>query len=273
MAILAAALAHASWNVLVRSGHDRLMGAIRVAVAAALWALPAVVLLPLPAVASWPYLVASAIIHLAYFLLVGMAYTAAGVGVAYPVSRGLAPVLTAAGAALFLGERLPAAGLAGVAALASGILLLALEAGRHGGRLSVLRPALANAVVIALYTLVDGTGVRAAGNAASYVCWLVLLTGCIVLGAAPLVRPGRSRSTWLAVPWSPVVGGALLVASYGVALWAMTRAPIALVAALRETSVLFATGLAALFLRERFGTARVTAATLVVVGIVALKIG
>lgn len=269
VAILAAALLHASWNALAKSGEgDALTRAALIAMGGGLSALPALLLTGLPGLASWPYLVASAIIHVGYFTLVGLAYRHADFSAIYPLVRGMAPVFTALIAAGLLGELLTPLAWAGVALLCGGILALGTDGLRRGGldKASLAVAGLTAAIVVA-YTLVDGIGARLSGNPQGYVAGLMALTGFLVL---PVAAGFRSAALRTALPpfWpKALIGGAMVNLSYGIALWAMTKAPIGLVGALRETSVLFATLIASLVLSERFGGLRWIAAIVIVAGL------
>jgi drug/metabolite transporter (DMT)-like permease len=172
---------------------------------------------------------------------------------------------------VFLGERPTATMLAGIALISLGILVIAWYAGgRHTP--AAAGWALGNALIIAVYTLVDGAGARASGNAASYVCWLIFLEGMPYLAWIGATR-GRPAFTYIASRWRRgIAGGAASLAAYGIALWAMTRAPVAVVAALREVSVLFAAGIGALVLKEGFGWRRMAGAAAVVAGVAALRL-
>ncbi|MDY0057116.1 MAG: EamA family transporter [Methyloversatilis sp.] len=271
--VLCAALLHAGWNALVRSSHDTFADTVFMVGGAALWAACLLPLLPVPAPASWPWLGASVLIHVVYFSLVALAYRGGELGLAYPLMRGSAPLLTALAATPLIGERLSAGAWTGILLIGGGILLLAGDA-RRRGRLHVHAAALAllNGAVIACYTLIDGHGARLSGTAFGYTAWMLLLTGlslvllfCLRRGRPDLARLRGSGGRAL-------LGGAGTLASYTLVLWAMTRAPIALVAALRETSVVFALLIAAGVLKEAVSGTRVAAIVVVGVGAVALRV-
>jgi drug/metabolite transporter (DMT)-like permease len=267
-AVLAAALMHASWNAVVKAGGGSRDDAVLIAIGAGALAGPALFFVPLPAPASWPALAASTVIHVVYFRLVAAAYREGALSVAYPLMRGAPPLVVAALSGVVLGESLPATGWLAVSALAAGVLLLSGESFRaraltRKGTMAVA----ANVVVIVLYILVDGAGVRAAGNAWSYVAWLFALNALALV----FMLRAESLAALRARPGRLAFGGACTLGSYGIALWAMTQAPVALVAAARETSVLFGAALAALVLHERFGPLRWIAVALTLGGIVAMR--
>jgi drug/metabolite transporter (DMT)-like permease len=232
------------------------------------WALPLVFVTGLPDPASALFLAASALVHVVYFALIGLAYRIADYSAVYPLIRGGAPLFTTILAAVFLGESLAPAALAGVTLLCAGILALGTDGVRRGSldRRS-LAVAAATAALIVAYTMLDGIGARASGNAPAYILALTLATLLPLVPAFALVG-GRPLFVAAARDWKQgIVGGGMANLSYGIALWAMTKAPIGLVGAVRETSVLFATLIAAVVLKERFGPARWIAAGAIVTGL------
>ncbi|HSO07719.1 MAG TPA: DMT family transporter [Pelomicrobium sp.] len=272
LVLLGAAL-HAVWNALVRSSPTRVFDAVAVAIVAGMLALPALAALPLPAPASWPQLGASVALHALYFTLVGLAYRGGSLGVAYPIMRGSPPLVTAAGAALLFDEPLTAAGWLAVTGIVAGVFLL----GTHGVRGKAISPraaavVAANVAVIVTYTLVDASGVRASGSAAAYTGWMFFLTGATLAGIIAAL-PALRRSMPARPAWGRLaIGGACTLLAYGIALWAMTQAPVALVAALRETSILFAAAIAAVILQERFTAWQSSGVALILGGVVAMRL-
>ena len=274
LAVLGAGLLHASWNALLKSapGGDALLDTATVVAGSALWGLAVVPFVPLPAVAAWPYMATSAAIHFGYYLTLAQAYRTGDLSFAYPLMRGTAPLIVALLGVAFLRE-LPTTWTAlGIVLISLGIVSIAfVRRRRHPAGAAYW--AVANAALIALYTLVDATGARSSGNAASYVSWIIFLEGIpfLVWVAA---RRGRPAVRYLRDSAARgAIGGACSLAAYGIVLWAMTRAPVAAVAALRETSVLFAALIGTLWLKEGFGLPRLAGAASVVAGIAALKLG
>ncbi|MBI4965505.1 MAG: EamA family transporter [Desulfomonile tiedjei] len=273
LAIILGALLHATWNALVRSAADKLLDSVLVIGVAGVLAGGLLPFMPLPAVASWPYLMASVVVHLAYFLFVGLAYRDAELGFAYPIMRGTAPALSAIGATLVLNESPLLLGWVGVFLISFGVLVLSFDSWRTGSlKTSSLVFALSNAIVIVIYTLVDGQGVRLSNNAISYIGWMFFLIAVFIVLASIVMHRGMVASLLRPNLVRSAVGGACVLGSYGIALWAMTRAPIALVAALRETSVIFAVIIGAYFLGERITGLRVLSVLMVTAGAVAIKI-
>jgi drug/metabolite transporter (DMT)-like permease len=272
LAVLAAALLHASWNAIAKSASGKAGDVVAVGIAAGGIAAFALPFLPLPAIASWPQLAASAVVHLAYFKLLELAYRTGDLSIAYPLMRGTPPLVTALGAWALLSEPLSPAGWAAIGFIVAGALALALDSlrGRQASARSLAIVA-ANVLVIVAYTLVDGSGVRASGNAPSYIVWMFALSALALVLARPWLGARampQSRGAWGLL----AAGAGCTLGSYGIVLWAMTLAPIGLVAALRETSIVFGTLIAAAFLRERVSRQRWAGVALVAAGAAAMRL-
>jgi drug/metabolite transporter (DMT)-like permease len=274
LAVLLGAACHASWNALVKSGSDPFLDTVSVATClAAVTAIMLVFLpMPLPLEASWLYLVGSVVIHLAYYALLVLAYREGDLSLVYPIMRGTAPAFTAILAAMLLGEQPSWGGWTGVFLVSGGVLLLAADSPRSKTvRLAPVGFALLNAGVIVGYTLVDGLGARLSGNAFSYTGWILLLTGVLIFVISCALR-GRQVAHHVLAQWKKwTIGGILTFASYSLALWAMTKAPIAPVAALRETSIVFSAVLAVIFLKESISPLRYLSIIIVSSGAIAIK--
>lgn len=270
--VLLAALVHAGWNALVRSSTDKIQSTLLVVGGAGAFSVLLLPVLPNPAVASWPYLLASGLIHVGYYTLLALSYRNSGLSFAYPVMRGSAPVLAAFAALLLLGESPSTGAWAGIALICFGVLLLA-GASWGGLHVSTIAFALGNAVVIALYTLVDGQGVRLSGHALAYTAWVFVLNAAFTFAGVALFRK-RLVFTWQrAAVWrTAALGGLGTLTAYSLVLWAMTRSSIASVAALRETSIVFAALIGALLLGEHLNRWRWLAVLLVTAGAVAIKL-
>ena len=271
--VLVAAALHAVWHALVRASTDKFHDTVLIVLGAAVLAALLLPSFPLPAPVSWPYLAASAVIHVGYFSVVALAYRGGEPGFAYPLMRGAAPLMSAVAAALLMRELPSPGGWAGVMLISGGVLLMMGDAWRAGTlRAAPAMLALGNAVVIALYTLIDGQGARLSGHAFAYTAWLFLLAA-VMLVAIAWVRDARTLLRRTQTGWRRgLLGGACTLAAYGLVLWAMTRAPIALVAALRETSVVFAALIAAVFLKERITPLRYVSIATVCAGAAAMKL-
>jgi phosphonate utilization associated putative membrane protein len=277
LAVLLAALLHAGWNALVKSSPDKALDTAALHVMGALVVLPILAVTGLPPAAAWPFLVASMLIHVGYYISLTGAYEHGDLGLTYPLMRGLGPMLVALSSGLVIGERLSPAAWVGAGGICAGVLLLGLS------RQALARPkalafALANATAIAMYTVVDGLGVRAAthagGNALQYVATLFLLNGWPFTALVVHRRGAQVAWSYLRrrAPVATLSATASL-AAYGIALWAMSRAPVAVVAALRETSVLFAALLGTWLLKEVFTLRRALGTVVILAGVVALRVG
>jgi drug/metabolite transporter (DMT)-like permease len=270
--VLFGALLHATWNAIIKAGTNKSLDAALVSAGGAVTALPFLAFLPYPLPAAWPFIGASAILQFAYFQLVAAAYRAGDIGLVYPLMRGVAPLIIVATSGFILQETLSGGALIGVMTICAGILTLAFEA-RKGGRHAIML-ALANACVIATYTYVDGIGARRAGNPISYTLWMALLPP-VLLFAWAISRRGvyavaaHVRYNW----WRGLIGGGGSIASYGIALWAMTKAPVATVAALRESSILFALVISVLVLKEKSSIWRYVAGAIIAAGVLVLRVG
>lgn len=269
--VLGAALLHASWNAIIKSSRDVMLDTALIAAGASILSLPLVIAVPMPASASWPFLAASIVIHVGYFATLARAYRVGDLGHAYPLMRGTAPLLVALFGVALLDERPRAFMWLGIVLISAGILSIGLLQKGRAQRDATLW-ALTNAVIIAGYTLVDGAGVRLSGTAAGYVAWMFLLQGPIFIALVFVLRR-HSALHYIERHWQRgLAGGLFLIGSYGIVLWAMTRAPVAAVAALRETSVIFAALLGSIFLKEPFGRQRVIGACAVALGVIALRL-
>jgi drug/metabolite transporter (DMT)-like permease len=302
-AVLFAAVLHAGWNALAKFIPDRLAAAALIGAISAVFGIVCVTFAPFPAGASWPFLVGSAITQTGYLLLLTAAYARGEFGRVYPVARGTAPVAVTVVSLTVLGEQLAIGQILGIAVVVGGIAILVLARGwpRVGDGLGL---AGLTGLTIAAYTVVDGLGVRRSGSSFGYASWLFLLHGPLVLFAAMLLAARRTR---LAAPAAPgpggagsrgaagsavgrfgtvrwplgwprgshlaagLIGGAMSVLAYAIVLWAQDRASLALVSALRETSVLFAGILGALFFSEPFTRRQTVGAVIIVAGIALIQ--
>ena len=282
LAVLGGAVLHAGWNALVKSSGDKALDTALVHFLGAIVALPLLVWVGLPPPEALPFIAASLVIHIAYYVALAGAYQHGELGLTYPIMRGFAPLLVALGSSAVLAETPSAMAWVGIVGITLGVALVGLA---HPGQTLHHRKALgfafANAAIIAVYTLVDGKGVRAtaaAGHtAAAYVMLLFVLDGLPYPALVVLRRDAAGRRAILAYArkrWPlAAIGGAASIGSYAIALWAMTVAPIASVAALRETSVLFAALLGVWLLKEKFGVQRGIGTLVIVGGVVALRLG
>ena len=282
MAVLVGAFLHAAWNALVKSSGDKALDTALLHLVGSAVAFPVLWVTGLPVPASLPFIAASVVIHVGYYVALVGAYQHGELGLTYPIMRGFAPLLVALASGSLLGESPSLAAWAGVIGITTGVALVGLA---HPGEALHHRKALlyafANAAIIAVYTVVDSLGVRAevanGGSPLSYVLLLFVLNGVCYPCLVWWRRPAQARSEMLAYGrrrWPVAAMGAVAsLGSYAIALWAMTRAPVASVAALRETSVLFAAIMGTLLLKEKFGLQRAVGTAVIVFGVMALRLG
>nr|WP_277604378.1 DMT family transporter [Aeromonas sp. MR19] len=267
-----AALLHALWNALAKRQAEGRVSVLLVSLCSGLFAAPFLPLVGWPVAAEYPWLALSILLHCGYCLFLGRAYRLGEFGQIYPLARGSAPLVTLLLGALLLGEVPGGLAVAGALVLVSGVLLMAW---RGGIRLApaALRAVLITALFTAAYTLSDGAGARSAGAPVRYTLWLFALTALMM----PLLMRWQSRTAWRALDlaaWrTGALGGALSLLAYGIVIWAMTLAPIGLVAALRESSVLFAVLLSWCWLGEKLGRVRLWAALVILCGILLIRLG
>jgi len=282
LAVLGGAVLHAAWNALVKSSGDKELDTALVHFLGALVALPLLLVVGLPPASAWPFIAASLLIHIGYYIALAGAYQHGELGLTYPIMRGFAPLWVALGSSALIGEVPSPAAWLGIVGITLGVALVGLaNPGQALHHRKALAFAFSNALIIATYTFVDGRGVRdtvAAGYAAaSYVLLLFVLGGLPYPSLVYLRRDVAGRAAILAYArrrWPlAALGGAASIGSYAIALWAMTVAPIASVAALRETSVLFAALFGVWFLKEKFGLQRGIGTLVIVAGVMALRLG
>jgi len=274
IAVLFAAACHAGWNALIKVGLDPLSTTTLISVGSGIVALAFAPLAGMPASAAWPWLLASVVIHLVYFASLIESYRTGDLGQVYPIARGSAPLMTAAVTSIFVGEKLSALGWTGIVALVAGVLLLSAHGGRRLAEIDrrAIGFALFTALTICAYSVVDGIGARLSANPNGYSVWLFIGIAMVMVPYA-LYRDGRDVIPAMQRFWlRGFAGGALQVLSYGIAIWAMTAAPIAIVATLRETSVLFGAVIAVVVLKEPLRAARIAAACLIVCGLVLIRV-
>jgi drug/metabolite transporter (DMT)-like permease len=267
--VLLAALLHASWNALLKHGGDGFWTMTVMGVATALACAVALPFLPVPLRACWPFIAASAVLHVGYNAFLVRAYRSGEFGSAYPIARGSSPLLVTLGAALTAGEYPGLHGVVGIALVSGGIISLALR----GWRLpeAGIFYALGTGLFIAAYSVTDGIGARLSGNASAYTVWMCLLWGATALPIYLAMRRDGAvwrgaRNTGLAA-----LGGVISVLAYGIVIFAMAHAPMGSVSALRETSVLFALLLGRIVFHEKLTARRIMSALVIVTGVICLE--
>ena len=273
--VLASAAMHATWNALIKTRSDRFASISLTTLGASIVVLPILPFVDFPSIEVWIWIAASVIIHVGYRLFLVKTYDVGDFAQSYPLARGIAPLITTVGAIIFIGEVPEGLTVLGIVVLSFGALLMSLRGSSDLSKFNrrAVGFALLTSMLIAGYTLTDGYGVRLANTASSYAAWLFFCDGLCSIAIGFLYR-GRGLLTVLASEWKTnLLTGGLLAGSYWIIMWAMTKAPIASIAALRETSILFAMLISVLVLGERVTPWRVLATVFIVGGVVILRLG
>jgi drug/metabolite transporter (DMT)-like permease len=267
--VLFAALLHASWNARLKGGTDRLWAMTVMGIATSLTCAAILPFLPVPHAASWPYLAGSAVLHIGYNIFLIRAYRSGEFGSAYPIARGSSPLMVTLGAALVANETPTVLGMSGIALVSGGIISLAFR----GRRLpeSGIFYALGTGLFIAAYSVTDGIGGRLSASPVSYTLWMCLLWGLTAVPVYWLRR--RDTHLWRGprLTGLAALGGVVSLVAYGIVIFAMTRAPMGSVSALRETSVVFAVLLGRLFFAEALTPRRIVSVLVIAAGALCLE--
>ncbi len=273
--VLIAAAMHAGWNALVKSDLDQFLSINLITLGAGLLALAALPFVQIPIPAAWPFLIVSATFNTGYKLFLIQAYRAGDLGQVYPIARGAAPLLTALVMAFGFAEILTPVAMSGVLVLILGVTLMSVRGGHDLEKLDsrTIGFSLGTSLFIASYTVTDGLGARTNGDAVSYATWLFVVNEVMMLPILLALR-GRGVFRTLLPYWKRgLAGGAMTFGAYGLVIWATTQAPITLVAALRESSVLFATAISVFILREPVTRWRLISAALIITGLGMTRVG
>lgn len=270
--VLGAALFHAAWNALVKVNTDRLVMVAIMMTSQAVVAILVVPFVEFPTPASWPHIWASTALHTAYFIFLVNAYRHGDLSHVYPIARGSAPLLVAVISVAIVGETLSRLAALSVVLIALGIMSLTLTRGAGGFREpKAILFALGTGVFIAGYTVVDGLGARLADSAHSYIFWLNLFDGIPITILALYLRRDQIL-VQVRTSWKPgMLAGIVSLLAYWIVIWAMTQAPMALVSAVRETSMVFAVLFGVFFLKERLNLARLASMAITLFGAVMIK--
>jgi drug/metabolite transporter (DMT)-like permease len=272
LAVMAAALIHASWNALIKTGTSKQSAMLILGIAQALCGFGIAIWKGIPVEAAWPWLLASGVIHMCYQLNLGYAYEHGDLSRVYPIARGTAPMIVLVVSALFLTDTMTPTEVAGVVVLGLGILVMVRGVFTSGESRKMLPFALGAAAATAGYSITDGLGARAAGDAVLYVGWLMMIAAVFYV---PVAVALKGTVLFRAPPraWGMgLLAGALSFGGYAIAVWAMTVAPIALVAALRETSILFAVLIGWLVFGEAMTRGKALAALIIVAGVMLTRL-
>lgn len=270
--VIGAALLHATWNALVKVNGDRLFMMAIIMGSQSIIALMVLPFVEFPPSVSWPYIWMSVGLHNAYYLSLVLAYRYGDLSHVYPIARGTSPLIVAFVSVVFVGEILSQQATISIALIAIGIMSLALTKNAEGVRdPKALFSALGCGIFIAGYTIVDGLGARLAGNAHSYTFWLFAIDGLPLMALVLFLKRGKvfkgKQQTWLVGTFAGIVS----LIAYWIVIWAMTQAPMALVSAIRETSMVFAILFGVFFLKERLNLARLVSTIVTLAGAVMLK--
>jgi len=265
--VLFAALLHATWNAMLHGNADRFLSMTWMSISIGIVSVVSIPFLPMPAQGAWPYIVASGLVHIGYNMALVRAYQSGDLGATYPIARGSSPLLVAIGAALFAREYPGVLPVVGIALVSAGIVWLALQRGNVSGKGALA--AFITGATIAIYTVIDGIGVRASGHAVAYTAWmfafyLLMLPLFVALRGAPALRAPTG------VMAQGVAGGLVSVAAYGIVIWAMQFGAMGAVSALRETSVVFAALIGRMFLHEQLTARRLIACCVIAAGAVCI---
>ncbi len=272
VAVLFAALLHASWNAIVKFGDDKLQGMVLLSIAHGLIGLVMIAVFPIPAKESWWLLAGSVLFHLIYKTFLTFAYMRGDLSRVYPIARGTAPMIVLVVSLLVLSDVVSGSQIFGIVLVGIGIVLMARGVFAYGEERALIPYALLAAVGTAGYSLFDGLGARASGSVSGYIGWLFFLDA-FLFTAGGLVVKGRAVLPKSAKIWTlGMIAGACSVAAYWIAVWAMTLAPIALVTALREVSVIFAVLIGVLFFKDKADTCKMVTAMVIVAGVIAIRL-
>ncbi|MDN0118987.1 DMT family transporter [Yersinia frederiksenii] len=275
LAVLGAALLHASWNALVKFGSNRFVAISLMAIFSGVISLIGVFFVGLPSLSALPWLLLSVVFHTGYCLFLSKAYEQAEFGQIYPIARGVAPLLSALLSWLILSEIPRTVALLGAVVLVSGVIMMTFDGRRGANKLNIraIIYALITATFTACYTLSDGAGSRASIEPLSYILWLFMFNGLTMFALLWIMHRKvvfrEIRQHWR----HGLIGGAMQLLAYGIVIWAMKSTPIALVAALRETSVLFAMVISIWMLKEKPSMLRLIASAVIMAGVVITKFG
>lgn len=272
LTVMLAAMLHAIWNALVKGGSDKHLAMAAVVIGHMPLAFLALFFAPLPAKASYPYLATGIALHFGYQMFLMRSYKLGDLTQVYPIARGTAPLLVAAISVLFLGVTLQPLEILAILTIGTGIISLSLVRQGDGNRNThAAMFAFTTGCFIAAYSLVDGIGARIAGTSLGFYAWLSIGNGLLFIGFSMLRNPGLLPKIPRLAKRVFVVGGSASFTAYALVTWAFTQAPIALVTALRETSIIFALLIGVFFLKEKLDLAKVFATLVTLLGAVLLR--
>ena len=265
--VLTAAFLHAFWNALVKGSGDKTIVLGLIALGHVVPGVAITVLAPLPGWDALPYIIASTLLHWGYYYFLNLAYQKGDLSLVYPITRGLAPVMVALGAQIWIGESLPVLAWLGILAVSAGVMVLSQGIFKTAVPKTSIVAAAIVATIIASYSLVDGIGVRLSDSIMGYIGWLFTAEACVALFIFK-TRWARLRMLTVKTCLLGFIGGILSATAYALVLYVKTEAPLGVVSALRETSVIFAALIGVIWFGEGPKTRRLLAGVIVGVGTV-----
>ncbi len=272
-AVLLAAALHATWNAIVKGSGDKYISMTAVVMGHVPLALIALPLSPLPAASSWPYLVAGILLHVGYQFFLMFSYRIGDLTQVYPIARGIAPMLVALVSVLFLNVPLSNSELIAILVIGTGIMSLVFVRGGDGlHNAGAALMAVGTGCFIASYSLVDGLGAREAGTALGFYAWLTTINAVVFVVIMRFVKPGAVTEVVRKHARFALLGGGASFVAYALAIWAFTQAPIALVTAVRETSIIFALFIGVFFLGERLNLLKLCSTAMTIFGVLMLRL-
>ena len=273
-AVLGAAFLHAFWNFMARRADDKALGVAAVTIGHVPLAVQALMWMGLPPLATAPYVLMSAVLHVGYSVFLLHAYRFGELFEIYPIALGASPILITLGSVTFLQDSLTLYQMLGVLMISTAILAYEFAQFRKTTINSTgIALALINSCFIAAYTIVDGTGTRVAQNAMIYFGMTSMCSAVVLVIYFQRFHNGVIKRVFNESWQVCLVGGCASFVAYGIVLWACLSAPIALVSSLRETSVLFAVGLSTIFLGERLTIFKNCMTLVILAGIIFLRLG
>lgn len=271
--VLGAALLHASWNGLVKHSQDKYLSVSAIVLGHVPFAVVTLMFLPFPAPESWPYIIGGVFLHTGYALFLLYSYRLGDLTQVYPIARGTAPLIVTFVSVVFLGVHFSQLQFLGIFAIGIGIMALVIVRGETGGgNRAAGAMALVTGCFIAAYSLNDGIGARLAGTGVGFYCWLTVINGALFSSIMWFVKPSAIKGVFNKGRKLAFIGGGGSFLAYALVTWAFTQAPIALVTALRETSIVFALLIGVVVLKERVNLAKVVSVALSLAGAVLLRV-
>lgn len=271
MAVLFAALLHACWNAIIKFGDDKFQGMLLLSFGHGIFGLILIAIYPTPDPKSWFFLLGSVLCHLVYKFFLTTAYTKGDLSRVYPISRGTAPMIVLVISLLVLPDAVNILQILGILLVGLGILLMARGIISHKEERALIPYALMAAVGTAGYSLFDGLGARASGAVLGYVGWLFFFDASLFIIGGFALRGKAMMPKSKRVILQGLLAGGASVGAYAIAVWAMTVAPIAIITALREISVLFAVAIGILFFKEKASSEKIISAFMIVTGVIAIS--